>query len=78
MNGVPVMAEEDITKGVKLKWFLKTHQQPVDKYKHYDINPKYLYSDQFFDKIKKLRDVFIEFDGDGSSIIFHYLTIILN
>jgi len=74
MNGVPIMKPEDITPNVILKWFLKEHLQPDDKFKNYHINPKYLYSNQFFDKIKKLRDIFMEFDEDGSSnvIIFIY------
>ena len=41
---------------------------PEDKFKKVLIGPKYLYSTDVLNKINKLRDIFLEFDEDGSSI----------
>jgi hypothetical protein len=42
------------------------YQSPENKIKNFDIQPKYFYSDLIMTKIKKLLDIFLEFDGDGS------------
>jgi len=40
---------------------------PEDKFKRVLNHPKYLYSTDVLDKILKLRNIFLEFDEDGSS-----------
>lgn len=51
----------------KIKAFLAGFCQPVDKFRHNEINSKYLFSKDLYDKIMKLKDIFIEFDEDYSS-----------
>jgi hypothetical protein len=66
-NGLPV---EDPNKTVtdmdKCKEWLTTHCKPNDKFKNIHITPKYFFSQLIMNKIKKLRDIFVEFDADGS------------
>jgi Ca2+-binding EF-hand superfamily protein len=48
------------------KSWLETYLKPEDKCKNIKLNPKYLFSDHIMNKIIKLRDIFLEFDEDGS------------
>ena len=66
LGGKPILKDEDITAGLILKFFLNTHCKLPEKNINYEINPKYLYTNDLFGRIKKLRDVFLEFDEDGS------------
>ena len=66
-GGNPKMKEEDITPSLILRFFLNNHCKLPDKNHFYNINPKYMYSYGFFDRIKKLRNIFLEFDADCSS-----------
>jgi hypothetical protein len=65
-NGAPKVDSEPQTKNEKAKEFLSTYCQPPDKFHNFDISPKYLYSTQTMEKIQKLKQIFIEFDEDGS------------
>jgi hypothetical protein len=65
-NGAPKLVAEPQTKNEKAKEFLTTYCKPADKFHNIDISPKYLYSTQTMEKIEKLKQIFIEFDEDGS------------
>jgi len=62
------MEEEDTSQQkYKLKQFLKEYYKKHDRFKNIEITPKYFFSELIMNKIKKLRDIFLEFDKDGSS-----------
>jgi hypothetical protein len=61
------MNEDKNSREYKLKAFLKENNKEPDKFSNINITPKYLYSKFIMNKIKKLRDIFLEFDEDGSS-----------
>ena len=68
-NGIPVIPEEETEEEKnkrEIKQFLSTYCKPIDKFNKMTINPKYLYDPVTFEKVKKLRDIFLEFDEDGS------------
>ena len=46
----------------KMLEFLKSSIEPTGREKFVKINPKYFYNTTTFEKIKKLRDIFLEFD----------------
>ena len=50
----------------KLKRFIENFQKQKSKYKDINILPKYLYSELLLTKINKLKEIFLEFDGDLS------------
>ena len=58
--------EEEIKKK-RLKKFLENYCRIDDKFKNITINPIYLYSEMIMKKILKLKQIFLEFDGDLSS-----------
>jgi hypothetical protein len=63
---------EDInSKKYKLKKFLNGNLLQ-DKFSNIKITPKYFFSNFLISKIKKLRDIFLEFDEDGSSKKFFF------
>jgi len=45
---------------------LKDNKTSKELGEEFKINPKYLFLKDYFDKIKKLRDIFVEFDADLS------------
>ena len=49
----------------KIKKWLSTYCKSKEMYE-LDINPKYLFNEQTFKKILKLKQIFLEFDEDGS------------
>jgi hypothetical protein len=58
---------EDVTsKNYKIKKYLNGNTIQ-DKFSNIKITPKYFFSNFLMKKIKKLRDIFLEFDEDGSS-----------
>lgn len=59
--------EEDTSQRFKLKKFLKENNEKKEKFKNIKITPKYFFSQLIMNKITKLRDIFLEFDDDGSS-----------
>ena len=68
-NGRPVVDEnespEDRKHRLLMEW-LSTYCQPNDKFKNVNINPKYFFNDKTFEKVLKLKEIFLEFDEDGS------------
>jgi len=61
------MNEDVNSRKYKLKAFLKENNKKPDKFANIKITPKYFFSNFVMNKIKKLRDIFLEFDEDGSS-----------
>lgn len=66
-NGECMIEEDTSEQKFKLKQFLKEYYKKSDNYKNIEITPKYFFSELIMNKIKKLRDIFLEFDEDGSS-----------
>ena len=67
-NGKPVISDEETEEEKKkrlLKEWLSTYCQPKEIC-DIDINPKYLFNEETFKKILKLKSIFLEFDEDGS------------
>ena len=70
-NGLPLEEKPTEPREIqkkKLKDFLNIHCKPKDKFVNININSKYLFSNDTFDKVLKLINIFLEFDEDGSSI----------
>jgi len=65
-NDGKCMNEDINSKKYKIKQFLDGNIKP-DKFNNIKITPKYFFSNFIMKKIKKLRDIFLEFDNDGSS-----------
>lgn len=68
-NGKPVIPEDEDPQDKRkreLKEFLQSNYRINDKYKNLNINPKYLFNEETFKKVKKLKKIFIDFDDDGS------------
>jgi len=67
--------EKRNSKRGKLIEFLNNYNKPADKFKFLHISAKYIYSLLIMDKITKLRNIFHEFDSDGSSILLLLLLL---
>ena len=66
-NCEPVMSKEEKEKPERKKQeFLAHYMKPDDKYKHIWINPKYFFSKEIYESILKLKEIFLQFDEDGS------------
>ena len=65
-NCQPIMKEEEWTLPRKLREFVTHYLAPEDKYKHIWINPKYFFSKEVYESILKLKEIFLQFDEDGS------------
>ena len=65
-NCQPVMKPEEWTKPRILREFLNNYMQMEDKYKDIWINPKYFFSKEVYESILKLKEIFLQFDEDGS------------
>ncbi len=66
---MPVLPEKLTVENLN-RFYKEIQEIPqTDKFNNHKINPKYLFLNDYFDKIKKLRDIFIEFDEDNSSIL---------
>ena len=50
----------------KMIEYLDSFKGPTGKEKFININPKYLYTESTFQKILKLREIFLEFDSKGA------------
>ena len=50
----------------KMMEYLESLKEPSGREKFVKINPKYFYDEATFEKIKKLKDIFVEFDQKGS------------
>ena len=60
------MTEEEWTPQRILREFLTHYLKPEDKYKDIWINPKYFFSKEVYESILKLKEIFLQFDEDGS------------
>ena len=58
-----------VIKHKKVQKFLENYCKPEDKFEKINIKPKYFFSNETFDKVMKLINIFLEFDEDCSSII---------
>ena len=68
-NGKPVIPEDESErdkKKRKLKEFLESGKPVNEREKNVDINPKYFFDKRTFEKVLKLKEIFLEFDEDGS------------
>ena len=64
-NENQILCKEDNEKNKKyedMKDYLKSLKGPNGKEKFVEINPKYLFNESTYDKILKLKEVFLEFD----------------
>ena len=64
-NEIEMVYEEDRERSKryqKMMDYLKSLKGPVGREKFVEINPKYFFDESTFDKILKLREVFLEFD----------------
>lgn len=64
-NGAQMLKEEPTQLNKIMEW-LETYCKPKDKYNNLRINPKYFFSREIFNKILKLKEIFLQFDEDGS------------
>lgn len=65
-NCAPMLKEEEVTPmSILLEW-LSHYLKPEKKYANIWINPKYFFSKSIYDKILKLKEIFLQFDEDGS------------
>ena len=61
-----MLKEEEVTPmSILLEW-LSHYLKPEKKYANIWINPKYFFSKSVYDKILKLKEIFLQFDEDGS------------
>ena len=58
-------SEEDKKHRLLMEW-LHNYCQPRDPFKNVELNPKYFFNDKMFEKVLKLKEIFLEFDEDGS------------
>ena len=65
-NCQPIMKKEEWTPQRILREFLTHYLKPEDKYKDIWINPKYFFSKEVYESILKLKEIFLQFDEDGS------------
>ena len=64
-NEIQMIYKEDKEKSKryqKMMDYLDSFKGPTGREKFVEINPKYLYNESTFDKILKLREIFLEFD----------------
>ena len=64
-NEILMVYKEDKEKSKryqKMMDYLNSFKGPTGREKFVEINPKYLYNESTFDKILKLREIFLEFD----------------
>ena len=68
-NGKPIVppneSSEAKRKRLLMEW-LSTYSKAQDKFQHLYINPKYLFNSNTYEKVLKLKEIFLSFDEDGS------------
>lgn len=64
-NNCEPMLKEITPMRMLMEW-LSHYCKPTEKNKNLLINPKYFFSTEIYQKILKLKDIFLEFDEDGS------------
>ena len=62
---VPINESEKKKRQRKMLEYLQSFKGPIGKEKYVKINPKYLYNQTTYDKIQKLKEIFLQFDGSG-------------
>ena len=68
-NGKPVIPDDESEEERKhriLMEFLDSLKPVIEREKNVNINPKYFFNIKTFEKILKLKEIFLEFDEDGS------------
>ena len=68
-NGKPVIPKDESEEEKKHRIFLEfleSLKPVIDKEKNVNINPKYFFDKNTFEKVLKLKKIFLEFDEDGS------------
>ena len=68
-NGKPVIPDDETEREKNhrlLMEFLDSLKPVNEKEKNVNINPKYFFDKETFDKVLKLKEIFLEFDEDGS------------
>lgn len=65
-NCLPVMKEEEWTGPRILREFLTHYLEPADRFRNTWINPKYFFSKEVYANVLKLKEIFLQFDEDGS------------
>ena len=68
-NGKPVIPDDESEEDKKhreLMEFLDSIKPIITREKNVNINPKYFFNNKTFEKILKLKEIFLEFDEDGS------------
>ena len=68
-NGKPVIPDDESEEDKKhreLIEFLESLKPIIEKEKNVNINPKYFFDKITYEKILKLKEIFLEFDEDGS------------
>lgn len=63
---IPINETEAKKRKRKILEYLQSFRDPTGKEKHAKINPKYFYNETTYDKIMKLKEIFLEFDGGGT------------
>ena len=63
---IPIDETEAKKRKRKILEYLQSFRDPTGKEKHAKINPKYFYNQTTYDKIMKLKEIFLEFDGGGT------------
>ena len=62
---VPLNESENKKRQRKMLEYLESFKGPIGKEKYVKINPKYLYNQTTYEKIQKLKEIFLQFDGSG-------------
>ena len=68
-NGKPIIPKDESQEKKKHRIFLEfleSLKPVIDKEKNVNINPKYFFDKNTFEKVLKLKKIFLEFDEDGS------------
>ena len=63
---IPMFETEAKKRKRKIIKYLQSFKDPLGKEKHTKINPKYFYNQTTYDRIMKLKEIFLEFDGGGT------------
>ena len=66
---IPLDETEAKKRRRKILEYLQSFRNPMGKEKHAKINPKYFYNRTTYDKIMKLKEIFLEFDGGGTRMM---------
>ena len=62
---IPLNESEDEKRKRKIMEYLQSLREPMGREKYAKINPKYFYNESTYEKIMKLKEIFLEFDGGG-------------